>query len=141
MIKKQRKIKILGIDKKEYKGEFSLLGDNIKYLKRMDLSEYTIIDLDTYGTPVKQIEAIIQNGTYRNNVIIFFTFIQTLFGGLPHIMLEKIGYSKKMVKKCPSLFNRNGFEKFKQYISKYGVTEIEYVNYNNKYYGKFLLSK
>lgn len=128
------------IDEIELKGRpgVYLRGDNLKYLAGMNLSQYDIIDLDAYGIPYKQLEIIFsrrrQNG---KKVIIIFTFIQTLFGVLPKGMLLKLGYTPKMISKIPSLFNRNGFEKFKQYLACRGIRRINYISVGQKHYGSF----
>lgn len=104
----------VGIDKVKTDKIDILKGDNRKYLKSMDLSGFNIIDLDSYGIPFDQIELIYQNKTLQKKTYIFFTFIQlkNSFGALPLNLLIKIGYTKTMVKKIPTLFNRNGFNKF-----------------------------
>jgi len=53
---------------------------------------------------------------------------------LPVRMLEKIGYTRKMIKKCPTFFNRNGIEKFKQYLAINGVKKVSIIEKNNKKY-------
>lgn len=127
--KSNKNINIVGIDKKPYGS--SLRGDNIKYLRGMDLNKYDIIDLDSYGIPFKQLEIIFKKG-YKG--ILFVTFIQSIFGRLPIKLLERIGYTKNMITKCPTLFNRNGIEKFKQYLAINGIRKIIIINKNNKKY-------
>jgi len=122
-------INVVGIDRIACGS--ALKGDNIKYLKGMDLTRYDIIDLDAYGIPFRQLEVIFRK-KYRG--ILFVTFIQSMWGRLPVRMLEKIGYTRKMIKKCPTLFNRNGVEKFKQYLAMNGVKRILIINKNNKNY-------
>lgn len=127
-------LKVLGIDKKtDYPGVY-LKGDNMKYLRSLDLNQFDIIDLDAYGTPIKQLEVIF-NRHFKG--IIFITFIQTLFGGIPKIMLNCLGYTDNMIKKCPTLFNKNALEKFKQYLFiRGGITEIERFSFDKKHYLK-----
>lgn len=104
--KTDRQLIITHIEKDNKKAKpYYLVGDNIKYLKTLDLGKYDIIDLDAYGIPYNQLE-IIFNRKYKG--IIFITFIQTLFGGIPLSMLVRVGYTEKMVKKCRTLFYRDG---------------------------------
>ena len=49
-------INVIGIDKIKYGN--NLNGDNVKYLKGMDLKRFDLIDLDAYGIPFKQLEII-----------------------------------------------------------------------------------
>jgi len=123
-----KKTTILSIDKKPY----SLLrGDNIRYLKVLNLDSYDIIDLDSYGIPFSQLEVLFQRG-YRG--IIFITFTQSIMGGLPKKMLQFLGYPKSMIEKCPTLLYRNGLEKFKLYLAKQGIKKIYIIRKNTKYY-------
>lgn len=127
--KTEKNINIIAIDKKSYPN--TLKGDNIKYLKGMDLNKYDIIDLDAYGIPFRQMEVIFRK-KYKG--ILFITFIQSMFGALPIRILEKIGYTRNMIKKCPTLFNRNGIEKSKQYLAINGIRKILIIHKNNKKY-------
>lgn len=122
-------INVIGIDRISYGS--TLKGDNIKYLKGMNLDKYDIIDLDAYGIPLRQLEIIFRK-RYRG--ILFVTFVQSIFGRLPVRMLEKIGYTRKMIEKCPTLFNRNGIEKFKQYLAINNIKIITIIKRNNKRY-------
>jgi hypothetical protein len=124
-----KKFTIIGIDKSRNKK--GLRGDNLKYIKGMDLNRFDIIDLDAYGVPYKQIKMIFEKN-YKGRI--FITFIQSMFGELPKDMLKEIGYSEEMIKKCPTLFNRNGIEKFKGYLSKLGVIKINRITIKNKHY-------
>ena len=65
------------------------------------------------------------------------SFIQSMFGQLNRKMLNILGYTDSMIKKIPSLFNKNGFDKFCQYLSKKGIDKVYYICYKNKYYGYF----
>jgi len=127
--KSNKNINVIGIDRISYGS--TLKGDNIKYLKGMNLNKYDIIDLDAYGVPFRQLEIIFRK-KYKG--ILFITFIQSIFGSLPVKMLEKIGYTRKMIKKCPTIFNRNSIEKFKQYLAINGIKKIIIINKNNKKY-------
>jgi len=127
--KSNKNINVVGIDRISYGS--TLKGDNVKYLKGMNLDKYDIIDLDAYGVPFKQLEIIFKK-KYKG--ILFITFVQSIFGRLPVRMLTKIGYTKNMIRKCPTLFNRNGIEKFKQYLAINGIKKIIIINKNNKKY-------
>jgi len=127
--KSNKNINVVGIDRISYGS--TLKGDNVKYLKGMNLDKYDIIDLDAYGVPFKQLEIIFKK-KYKG--ILFVTFVQSIFGRLPVRMLTKIGYTKNMIRKCPTLFNRNGIEKFKQYLAINGIKKIIIINKNNKKY-------
>lgn len=127
-----KKILIIRLEKKDKKGIF-LKGDNIKFLMQMDLSKYDIIDLDAYGVPFNQLE-IILNSDKLINCTVFVTFIQSQYGTLPQSMLNKLGYTKAMIQKCPTLFNKNGFEKIKAYLGLFSIKTIYHRSTNRKHY-------
>jgi hypothetical protein len=61
-------------------------------------------------------------------------------GELPKNMLYEIGYSKEMVDKIPSLFNRDGLGKLKKYLYLHGVQSIEGYFIGQKNYFCFTLN-
>lgn len=65
---------ILSIEKERGKNKTALVGDNEKLLPGLDLSEYTVIDLDAYGMPFAQTKAILGNPTLRPGTWVLFTF-------------------------------------------------------------------
>lgn len=120
----KRHIDVLRIEQKPDSGGVYLLGDNQKFLSVLDIPKFNVIDLDAYGVPYSQLEAILDGKPARGTVI-FVTFIQSLYGRLPQGLLGKIGYSKAMLKKCPAIFNRRGLEKFRWYLAARGVEKIK----------------
>ena len=130
------KINITRIDKEEKNSEFVFIGDNEKFLSAMDLEYFDIIDLDAYGIPYEQLKIIFEK---EFKGIIFVTFIQTMQGGLPHDFLIDLGYTKKMIEKCPTLFAKNGFEKLTLWLAIHGVTKIRYRKHARKNYIAFKL--
>lgn len=121
--KPDRKINVLRIEQKKGQPGIYLCGDNRKFLGELDLARFNIIDLDAYGVPYEQLEIVFKRKITRRTVV-FVTFIQTLFGELPKGMLNALGFTRAMTKKCHALFNRNGIDKLKQYLALNGVREI-----------------
>ena len=130
-IKKRSKkqINIIGIDKKQY--GVNLKGENLKYIPSINLNNFDVIDLDAYGIPYKQLKLIFDR-KYKG--ILFITFIQSMFGSLPKQFLIDLGYKKAMIKKCPTLFYKNGIEKFKNWLAFNDIKAIKRLSYNNKHY-------
>ena len=126
------------IDVESYE-KISVKSDNLKIMKSLDLSLFNVIDVDAYGVPAKQLE-IIFNSRFEGTV--YFTFIQTMFGRIPNIVLYENSITPAMLSKTSTLFMRNGFEKFKNYPAKRGVKKVKYYNPagTNKYYGLFVIS-
>lgn len=143
IIKETRKeIEILHIDQKDkrHKGLY-LRGDNLKFLKTMDLTKFNIIDLDAYGQPIRQLESIFDFHKKRFlDCMVFVTFIQSGIGGLNRRMLTDIGYSKKMIEKIPTLFARDGIGKFKNWLALKGVKNIAIRSFDRKHYLAFKLT-
>ena len=120
--KSKSKISVTGIEKEADKNIFSLPGDNLKYLKSIDLLKFDIIDLDAYGIPFSQLKILFERN-YKGIVII--TANQSIYGMIPRKMLYELGYTKEMIEKIPALFNRNGIDKLKNYLYLHGVQLIE----------------
>lgn len=128
-------ILILGIDKNKYK-RVQLQGDNLKFIDSLNLQEFDVIDADAWGSPFYQVEKIFSKN-YKG--IVHCTFIQTMMGGLSKEMLLRLGYTETMLSKIKSVFNKNGVEKFKNYLAQNGVTQINIVTDNKKNYLYFNL--
>lgn len=133
----EKKISILRIDKKPDKKGVYLRGDNLKFLKSIDLSSFDIIDLDAYGSPYNQLEIVFRR---RYKGIVHCTYIQTGMGQINKKLLERLGYTSRMVEKCPTLFSRQPFQKMLDYLSLNQVKEIRNVSATDrKNYFYFLL--
>jgi hypothetical protein len=126
-----KKINVLRINVKPDKVGFYLHGNNLKFLATIDLSQFEIIDLDAYGSPFQQLEIVFRRA-YRG--LIHCTFIQTGMGMINHDLLAHVGYTKAMIRKCPTLFTRKGFEVVCQYLIKNGIKSIQTINIDRKHY-------
>ena len=133
----EKTIQVVGIDKRQIAGELQLRGDNLKFIRGLHLGIYDVIDLDTYGVPYGALRAVLGNRTLKKGTAVFLTFIQTVYGRLPPDMLSDLGYSREMVRKCRSLFSKNGFDKMKAFLGQSGVKKIAYISVNNKFYIHF----
>ena len=108
-------INVTSIDSRDDKTKPYLKGDNVKFIKALNLDNYDVIDLDSYGIPFQQLEIIFKK---KFKGIVHVTFIQSVMGRLNNNLLLSLGYTKEMIKKCPTLFSKNGYEKFKHYNRK-----------------------
>lgn len=114
-------IKVLGIEKKKINGKIYLQGDNNKF--RMDYDQFDVIDLDAYGIPFDQMQRVFISSIREKTI--FITFIPTYWGALPHGLLVALGYSRRMIKKIPTLFNRHAPVKLMRYLASHGVTQVK----------------
>lgn len=131
-----KEISVLSIDKNNY-GRVQLQGDNLKYLASLNLNEFDIIDLDAWGSPVKQLEVIFKR---KYSGIVHCTFIQTMQGNLPKELLVANGYTEPMLQKIRSIFVTNGLQKFLNYLGNKGVKTVQIISKNRKNYIWFTLS-
>ena len=138
-VKRQSKknISVVSIEEKKREGVY-LKGNNLKFLKTINLNSFNVIDLDAYGVPYEQLRIIFSK--HPKNVVVFVTFIQSLYGGLPKRMLCDIGYSRTMVDKIPSLFFKDGFSKFLRFLYLNNVRNVYVRNFERKHYLCFKIS-
>lgn len=122
--KTDKEFDVTGLEKRTIKQRNTLVGDNLKIIPSLDLSVFDIIDIDVYGSPAKQFEAIIKNGTYKKDVYFFMTYIQRGFGCIDKVILKSCGYTDKMIKKIKSIFHKKPFEKLKIYLYNKGIRKI-----------------
>ena len=130
-----KNIQVLSIDKNKY-NRVQLQGDNLKYLQSINLQAYDIIDLDAWGSPVKQLEILFKR-KYRGGV--HCTFIQSMMGKLRDEILLDNGYPKDMVGKIRSIFVTDGLQKFLNYLAKNGVKNCRILTKKRKNYLWFYL--
>lgn len=134
-----RRLEILRIDQKDGKKGVYLKGDNMKFISMFNFSRFDIIDLDAHGSPYNQLKVVFLK---HFTGVVHCTFVETFVGVLHREMLRELGYPREMVKKCPTLFYRQGWEKFTQYLALHGVNQIHYHNpAEKKYYFYFTLKQ
>jgi hypothetical protein len=100
-----------------YSGK-GLIWDEIKNKSNQKID---VIDLDAYGMPYEQLQLIFKKG-YKG--VICMTFGHVAYNQLPFDFLKDLGYSKKMIRKCPTLFCFNGQEKFLDWLALKGVKNV-----------------
>ncbi len=123
--------KILRIDQKNDKTGIYLKGNNIKFLRNIELRQFDIIDCDAYGIPYQQLKEIFRQN-YKGTI--FITYIQSMFGKLPNKLLFDLGYTKKMIDKIPTLFNKDGLQKLKNWLAMNGISRIKRLSFDKKHY-------
>ena len=133
-----REILYLGIDKQKKGGIANLHGDNLKILPTLNLTKFDVIDLDAYGIPYKQLRIVIEK---QFQGIVFVTAIQSGMGQLPKKMLFALGYTKEMLFKVPTMFNREGFGKIKNYLYLHGIERVRGYFIDRKNYFCFTLNQ
>lgn len=125
------RIKITKIDIEQKDQGFIFIGDNRKFLSSLPLEKYNVVDLDAYGIPYNQLKILFNKG-YKG--LVFVTFIQSVMGRLQNDFLTDLGYTRKMVEKCPSLFCKNGLVKFLRWLNLNGINRVTMRNHLRKSY-------
>jgi len=130
-------VKRIGIDKIDYDTGFFLDGDNLAFMKTIDLSKFNVIDLDAYGVPYEQLKILFE----RNySGVVFVTFIQSIFGMIPKMLLVDIGFTEKMIVRCPTLFGKRGWQYFLEWLALKGVRAVTHRSHNRKHYLVFKIN-
>jgi len=136
-----RHVKVIGIEHEHGKGTGSIWGENSKVIPALDLGQFNVIDLDAYGIPAEQVELCFENKTLKPGTVVLYTFIPTNRGILPRCLTRRIGYSDRMVEKCPTMFTKQPFTKWLRFLGWHGVSEVFdielYIKNNTKHYGYF----
>ena len=130
-----------GIEMIPGKGK-NLHADNLKVLPGIDLSDFTVIDLDSYGSSIPQLKAVLGNSSLTAGTVILFTEIHSHRSGIPIQMLPqglRAHYSE-----CPFLFAKFSDLLFQMAFSDFGIKSwIGYSIYDAPYYktyGYFTIS-
>lgn len=136
-IKKEtgRDFEVFGIDRvAKYKADWT--GNNINFLRTKDLSRFNVIDLDAWGSPVKQIEVLLKR-KYKGFVIV--TFISTIAINPDGILAESYGLTKEMIKESPAVVGGKIMEMFFEWLKKQGIDKVRVAGMNKKKYLWFYL--
>jgi len=114
-----KKLNILSIDKNKY-NKIQLQGDNIKFLKTLNLAKFDIIDIDAYGSPVDQLEVLFHKN-YRGTV--HCTFITQHLAGIKKQILRSANIPSEMMK-CKTIWKSKSERLFFNYLYNQGITGI-----------------
>lgn len=116
------KINVVRIEKEQGKGRFALRGECERYLKKIDLSIFDIVDLDAYGSPSKQLQ-ILFDRKYRGVVCV--TGIMFSVNKGDDVLLRECGISQEIIEKIPvSMMPVKYFDMMKHFLAKNGVKKV-----------------
>lgn len=119
-------------------------GDNLKILPLTDLSEWALIDLDSWGEPTRQMEAIARNPTLRDGTVIVYTFIFGTFGRQSRSFFQDLE-GAEVFQSHPSLSCRVADYLFEMKIRRmFGARKLVEIRKNDtlvKRYGFFIVDK
>lgn len=132
--------KYFGIDIVSNKGK-NLNIDTRKIIDSIDLSQFNVIDCDSYGIAFDLYKKLLTNKSVKNGTVIIYTLITNEFTKIQNTAKEEFNF-KAFYDKAPSLFNARAIDFFYEMLSNYGVKEVFYYALRdkfNKHYGYFVI--
>ena len=134
-----RKDKYFGIDIVANKGK-NLNIDTRKVFDSLDLSDYNVIDCDSYGIAFDLYKKLLTRKDVKKGTIIIYTAITNEFTKIQNIAKEEFNF-KHFYNKAPSLFNARAIEFFYEFLGEYGIEKLFYYSIRDKFlkhYGYFI---
>jgi len=133
-----------GIEKEKGKGR-NLHADNLKVIGSLDLSQFNVIDADSYGIPANQLEMVFSNKTLRDGTVIIYTCITNRISALSKAVTIEFGL-QKINRIAPTLIRGHSAELFHSFLYEKGVRKICRYTIRDgtsyyKEYGYFVVTK
>lgn len=128
-----------GIEIQKGKG-LNLCSDSRFVLPSIDMSEFNVIDCDSYGIAFDIYEQLLSREDVKRGTIIIYTAITNEFTTLQNYAREYFGF-KDFYYKAPSLFNARAIEFFYEFLAAHGINEVFYYSIRDKFqkdYGFFI---
>jgi len=130
-----------GIELVSGKGK-NLCGDNRRIVESLNLSDFNVIDCDSYGIPYDVILKIFQNKTLKKGTVIIYTAISNKMSALSKECVHMFRI-EALYKKSPTLVRAKGLELFYAMLEKQGINVIYYYKEKttfDKHYGYFVVN-
>ena len=134
------KARYYGVEKVKGKGA-NLHTDNIRVIQSLDLSDFNVIDVDSYGIPANQIYELYQNDTLQKGTIIIYTCITNKMSGLNKCILD-LFHLRDIYAKSKTIINGHAVEMFYGLLYSLGVRKVceyEIKSAYEKHYGFFVV--
>ena len=131
-----------GVEKEKGKGR-NLTADNLRIIESLDLSDFNVIDADSYGIPFNQIAALYENETLKDGTVIIYTCITNKMSKLSRRAVGHYNLSK-IYKKCKTMIQGKARELYYAYLYENGVREVWLYNKKSNFikdYGYFIVDK
>lgn len=113
-----------GVDAEKDKGN-NLVADSHAVFDSLDLSEFNVIDVDSYGISFDIYRKLFQRKDLQDGTIIIYTAITNEFTKIRNEAKDEFGFTS-FYDKAPSLFNACAIEFFYEMLAKYGIREVNY---------------
>ena len=108
----------------------------------IDLSEFNVIDCDSYGIAFDLYKKLLTNNKVKSGTIIIYTLITNEFTKIQNEAKKEFNF-KHFYDKAPSLFNARAIEFFYEMLGNYGIKEVNYYAIRDnfdKHYGYFVIN-
>lgn len=131
-----------GIDREKYKGK-NLVADSHKIFDSLDLKNFTVIDVDSYGISFDIYKKLFSKKDLQSGTVIIYTAITNEFTKIRNEAKIEFNFDK-FYNKAPSLFNARAIEFFYEMLAKYGISEVNYYEIRDhflKHYGYFIINR
>jgi hypothetical protein len=118
----------------------NLNADAKQVVNSLDLSEFNVIDCDSYELPFEICKSIIENPKTKSGTVVLYTAITNAFTQLPNAALDFLGI-RQIYKIAPSLFSANAITYFYDMLGNLGVKDVQYyevLDGYTKHYGFFI---
>ena len=133
------KEKYFGIEVQKGKGK-NLNADTRRVIDALDLSQYNVIDCDSYGIAFDIYKKILESKSLKKGTVILYTAIVNAFTQIQKEGMKMFGL-QKMFPKCSTLINPKGIEFFYGMLGNYGIEKVRYYEVQDaylKHYGYFI---
>ena len=133
--------KYYGIDIKENKGK-NLTANTRDVIDDIDLSNFNVIDCDSYGIAFDLYKKLLTRKDVNKGTIVIYTAITNEFTKIQNTAKDYFKFNS-FYNKAPSLFNARAIEFFYEFLSQYGIKEINYYAIRDKFdkhYGYFVIN-
>jgi hypothetical protein len=108
----------------------------------LDLSEFNVIDCDSYGIPFEICGKILTNPAVKKETVVIYTAITNIFARLPKVCVDVLNINE-LYKITPSLFNSEAIVYFYDMLANLGVQTVHYyevIDHYTKHYGYFIIT-
>lgn len=102
----------------------AIVGDNRTIIPKLDLSQYNVIDCDSYGVPADQIALLYENGTMRSGTVVLYTCISNSVSTVPSRLQDYGGFRGELYHKAQTLFNDWSIPLFFDFLASLGVDRV-----------------
>ena len=114
-----------------------------KVFDSLDISQFNVIDVYSYGISFDIYKKILTNKNVRKGTVVIYTAITNEFTKIQNEAKNEFGF-RSFYNKAPSLFNARAIEFFYELLAQYGVSEVFYYEVKDnfiKHYGYFRTNK